>query len=54
MADDNGSGGPGAAVWAIAPIAIVVILVAVLFSGRIFNSGDKQIDVEIKPPAASR
>lgn len=54
MADDDGSGGPGAAVWAIALIAIVVILVAVLFSGRIFNSGDKKIDVEIKPPAASR
>lgn len=54
MADDNGSGGPGAAVWAIALIAIVVIIVAVLFSGRIFNSGPKQVDVEIKAPAATR
>lgn len=54
MADNNGSDGPGAAVWAIALIAIIVIIVAVLFSGRIFNSGDKKIDVEIKPPAATR
>ena len=54
MADDNGSAGPGAAVWAIALIAIVAIIVAVLFSGRVFNSGTKQIDVEIKPPAAVR
>jgi hypothetical protein len=54
MAEENGSGGPGAAVWAIALIAIVAIIIAVLFSGRIFNSGHKEIDVDIKPPTVSR
>ena len=54
MADEGGSGGPGAAVWAIAIIAIVAILIAVMFSGRIFNSGSKDIDVEIKTPSVAR
>ena len=53
MADENGSGGMGAAVWALALVAIVVVIVAVLFSGRFLDSGDKKIDVEINTPSTS-
>ncbi|MCA1588912.1 MAG: hypothetical protein LC730_00030 [Acidobacteria bacterium] len=54
MAEENGSGGPGAFIWALALIAIVAIIVAVLFSGGFLGSGNKEIDVEIKAPTTTR
>jgi hypothetical protein len=54
MADGEGSGGAGAAVWAIALIVIVAIFAAVLFSSGMIGGSHKDIDVEIKAPAAAR
>lgn len=54
MAEDEGSGGPGAAIWAIALIVIVAIFAAVLYSSGIIGGGKKEIDVEIKAPSTSR
>jgi hypothetical protein len=54
MADGEGSGGAGAAVWAIALIVIVAIFAAVLFSSGMIGSSHKDIDVEIKTPTVTR
>ena len=50
MADENGGGGAGSFVWAIALIIIVAIVAAVFLSGGFLSSGSKDIDVEIKAP----
>lgn len=48
---DEGSGGAGNFVWAIALIIIVAVVAAVVMSGGFMTQGDKKIDVEIKTPA---
>ena len=51
MADEDGGGGAGSFVWAIALIIIVAIIAAVVMSGGFLSGGDKKIDVDIKTPA---
>ena len=49
--EEEGGGGAGSFVWAIAFLIIALIIVAVLFSGGFLGSSKKEVDVEIKAPS---
>ena len=50
MADDDGGTGSNA-VWAIALVIIVGLIVgAIFYSGVLTNSGKKQVDINVTAP----
>ncbi len=49
MATDVSSASAGAAVWALATLLILMIVIGLLFFGGAFNS-KKEIDIDINKP----
>ena len=49
MATDVSSASAGAAVWALATLLILIIVIGLLFFGGAFNS-KKEIDIDINKP----